>query len=154
LVRITFHVKSQLFDLITLFFWRVNCTTLFCNRDGPKDSAIGMALRHGQETGSGRTMTNEQLKAEIARLTAANAELTAKSEARQHFTLKVSEKGAVSVYGLGRFPVTLYRGQWERLIANVDGIKSFIEANASRLAVKGAAAATPVATPVATPIEK
>jgi hypothetical protein len=51
-------------------------------------------------------------------------------------TLKVSEKGALSVYGLGRFPVTLYRGQWERLFACRQQIASFIETNKTLLATK------------------
>jgi hypothetical protein len=51
-------------------------------------------------------------------------------------TMKVSEKGALSIYGLGRFPVTLYRGQWERLLAAKPTIEAFIEANASLLSVK------------------
>lgn len=49
---------------------------------------------------------------------------------------KVSEKGAVSVYGMGRFPITLYREQWERLIANIEKIKGFIKAHASELSTK------------------
>ena len=44
-------------------------------------------------------------------------------------SLKVSEKGALSVYGLGRFPVTLYREQWEKLLGMTDEIRSFIEQN-------------------------
>lgn len=51
-------------------------------------------------------------------------------------TLKVSEKGAVSAYGMGRFPVTLYSGQWERLLSAGDEITAFIAANRSLLAVK------------------
>lgn len=51
-------------------------------------------------------------------------------------TMKVSEKGALSVYGLGRFPVTLYRGQWERLLAHADAIRAFAAANATLLAAK------------------
>jgi len=51
-------------------------------------------------------------------------------------TLKVSEKGAVSCYGMGKFPVTLYSQQWERLLEHSDEIKSFIDANRSLLAVK------------------
>ena len=50
--------------------------------------------------------------------------------------LKVSEKGGVSVYGLGRFPVTLYREQWEKLLAMSDEIKGFIAENKDRLKVK------------------
>ena len=69
------------------------------------------------------------------------AELIAKIQAMQasaqrKLTLKVSERGAVSLYGLGRFPVTLYRTQWERLISEVSHISAFIEANANLLATK------------------
>lgn len=78
---------------------------------------------------------NEQsLQAQIEALRAENAKLKAARNGK--LSLKVSEKGAVSVYGMGRFPLTLYRGQWERLLANVDQIKAFIEANADQLTVK------------------
>ena len=48
----------------------------------------------------------------------------------------MSEKGAVSVYGMGRFPVTLYKEQWEKLLAMSDQIKAFISENATRLKTK------------------
>lgn len=51
-------------------------------------------------------------------------------------TLKVSEKGGLSVYGLGRFPVTLYKEQWVRLLTMVDQIKTFIEENDDKLKKK------------------
>lgn len=51
-------------------------------------------------------------------------------------TMKVSDKGALSIYGLGRFPVTLYRGQWERLLDHAPAIRAFIATNAALLAVK------------------
>lgn len=51
-------------------------------------------------------------------------------------TLKVSAKGAVSLYGMGKFPVTLYAGQWERVLGSAEEITSFIEANREGLAVK------------------
>jgi hypothetical protein len=73
------------------------------------------------------TMTEEELKSEIERLKAENEAL--KSPARGQISLKVSEKGGVSLYGLGRFPVTLYKEQWGRLLATGDQIKSFIEKN-------------------------
>ncbi len=62
----------------------------------------------------------------------------AKADSQRKITLKVSEKGAVALYGLGRFQVTLYRGQWERVIeaAKSGQIERFIEANASLLSVK------------------
>lgn len=53
-------------------------------------------------------------------------------------TLKVSEKGGLSVYGMGRFPVTLYREQWERLLDNQKQLRDFIAANGDALKVKGA----------------
>ena len=52
--------------------------------------------------------------------------------------MRVSEKGAGSVYGLGRFPVTLYKEQWEKLLAMGDDIKAFISENQERLKVKSA----------------
>ena len=51
-------------------------------------------------------------------------------------TMKVSEKGAVSVYGLGRFPVTLYQEQWAKLLAASGEIKAFIEENRAQLKAK------------------
>ena len=73
-------------------------------------------------------------QAEIARL---RAELdAAKKKSVKPFSLKVSEKGAVSVYGLGRFPVTLYKGQWERLLTEAPKIKQFLIDNAALLKSK------------------
>jgi hypothetical protein len=72
-------------------------------------------------------MTQEELQAEIERLKAENEAL--KSPTRGQLSLRVSEKGAVSVYGLGRFPVTLYKEQWEKLLAMADQIKAFIVQN-------------------------
>jgi hypothetical protein len=69
----------------------------------------------------------EELQAEIERLRAENESL--KKPARGQFGLKVSEKGALSVYGMGRFPVTLYREQWEKLLAMSDQIRYFIREN-------------------------
>lgn len=57
-------------------------------------------------------------------------------QSQRKLTLKVSEKGAVSLYGLGRFPVTLYGSQWERLLGEVEQIKTFLRVNASLLSVK------------------
>ena len=68
------------------------------------------------------------MKAELERLRAENEALK-KKPARGQTSLKVSEKGALSVYGLGRFPVTLYREQWERLLAMADETRNFIRAN-------------------------
>jgi len=80
-------------------------------------------------------MEEQALKAELERLRAENEALKAKMTRATN--IKVSEKGAVSVYGLGRFPVTLYKEQWLKLLALSDDIKRFIAENESRLKVKG-----------------
>jgi len=80
-------------------------------------------------------MTSEQeLKAEIERLRAENEAL--KKPTRGQISLKVSEKGGLSVYGLGRFPVTLYREQWEKLLGIADEIRNFIRENEDALKKK------------------
>src|SRR5579883_2076779 len=78
----------------------------------------------------------EDLQAEIERLRRENAQLKA---AQSRSTIKVSEKGGVSVYGLGRFPITLYPEQWEKLLGMADQITAFIEENRDRLKWKIAA---------------
>lgn len=80
------------------------------------------------------------LQAEVEKLRNENAALKAKQQTKQHFTLKVSPKGAVAIYGLGRFPVTLYKGQMERLLNEKDNITAFITANAEALKTKEATA--------------
>lgn len=79
---------------------------------------------------------SEDLRAEIERLRAENAAL--KRPERGKLSLRVSEKGALSVYGMGRFPVTLYKEQWLRLLGIAEEIKAFIEANGDRLKTKDA----------------
>ena len=69
-------------------------------------------------------------------LVAKQHELLALANKPKAITLKVSEKGALSIYGLGRFPVTLYRGQIERLIAHVPAIQAFISTNSALFATK------------------
>lgn len=54
----------------------------------------------------------------------------------KRITMKVGEKGGLSLYGLGRFPVSLYRSQWERLLSEKDAILAFIETNSALLTVK------------------
>jgi len=76
----------------------------------------------------------EDLQSELERLRAENERL--KKAGRGKLAMKVSEKGALSVYGMGRFPVTLYKEQWLRLIAMADEIKAFIEANDASLKSK------------------
>jgi hypothetical protein len=78
--------------------------------------------------------SDDELKAEIERLRAENASL--KKSPRGQMSLKVSEKGALSVYGLGRFPVTLYREQWEKLLGMADQIRTFIQENDGALKKK------------------
>ncbi len=72
-------------------------------------------------------MTEEEMKAEIERLKAKNEALVKSSSGQ--VSLKVSQKGGVSVYGLGRFPVTLYKEQWDKLLAMTESIKAFIAEN-------------------------
>jgi hypothetical protein len=79
-------------------------------------------------------MSDDDLKAELERLRQENAAL--KKETSSGMRLKVSEKGGVSVYGLGRFPVTLYKEQWLRLLDMADEIRAFIAANDAELKSK------------------
>ena len=79
-------------------------------------------------------MTDEDTKAELERLRAENAAL--KKGKEKGLSLKVSEKGAVSVYGLGRFPVTLYQEQWLRLLEMSEDIRRFIHEHADKLKTK------------------
>jgi hypothetical protein len=81
-----------------------------------------------------RGMSDEDLKAELERLKAENEQL--KSARGRSVGLKVSEKGGVSVYGLGRFPVTLYKEQWTKLLAMADEIRAFIKDNDAKLKAK------------------
>lgn len=79
--------------------------------------------------------TEEELKAELEKLRAENASL--KGRIGGAISFKVSEKGGVSVYGLGRFPVTLYKEQWLKLLDLTEDIRAFIRANDSKLKTKG-----------------
>lgn len=76
-------------------------------------------------------MSEEELRAEIERLRAENERI--KQAAARRASLKVSEKGGVSVYGLGRFPVTLYKEQWLKLLDMADEIRTFIRDNEADL---------------------
>jgi len=76
----------------------------------------------------------DKMMAELEVLRKQNALLIAKKTGK--ITFKVSEKGAVSAYGLGRFPVTLYSEQWKRLIEVVPELQAFIEANRAKLSTK------------------
>ena len=79
-------------------------------------------------------MPDEDLEKELERLRIENAAL--KAGRRGGVTFRVSEKGAVSVYGLGRFPVTLYQEQWDKLLGAADELRAFIDANRDRLKKK------------------
>ena len=79
-------------------------------------------------------MPDDALNAEVERLKAENAAL--KAQATRGGSMKVSEKGGVSVYGLGRFPVTLYKEQWTKLLDMADDIRAFIKAHDGELKAK------------------
>ena len=79
-------------------------------------------------------MMDDDMQAELERLRAENAAL--KKGKEKGLSLKISEKGGLSVYGLGRFPVTLYKEQWLRLLDMTDEIRCFLDANADKLKTK------------------
>jgi hypothetical protein len=79
-------------------------------------------------------MSEEDLQQELERLRSENERL--KKGASRGVSLKVSEKGGVSVYGLGRFPVTLYKEQWGKLLDMADDIRAFIRDNEASLKAK------------------
>jgi len=83
-------------------------------------------------------MAEETPEQKLARLEAENKTLREQVEQRRpgQLRLKVSEKGDLSVYGLGRFPVTLYKEQWIRLLDQADEIKSFLKENDQQLKAK------------------
>jgi len=74
------------------------------------------------------------LQEQIAKLQADNAALRHANDRK--LSCKVTDKGGVSVYGLGRFPVTLYGSQWDKLLAGADMVKAFLNANRSLLSTK------------------
>jgi hypothetical protein len=80
-------------------------------------------------------MSDDDLKAELERLRAENERLKKRGE--RAISLKVSEKGGLSVYGLGRFPVTLYKEQWAKLLEMADDIRAFMKENEGKLKAKG-----------------
>ena len=79
-------------------------------------------------------MNDQEMKAELERLKAENEAL--KSRSGRGISMKVSEKGGVSIYGLGRFPVTLYKEQWAKLLDMADDIRAFIKENEPKLKAK------------------
>ena len=79
-------------------------------------------------------MSEDDMRAELERLRQENAAL--KKGAAKGVSLKVSEKGGLSVYGLGRFPVTLYKEQWQKLLAMTDEIRAFLKEHDAELKAK------------------
>jgi hypothetical protein len=97
------------------------------SRSGPRACKTASGVEEG-------LMADEDSKAELERLRKENAAL--KKGASSNVRMKVSEKGALSVYGMGRFPVTLYKEQWLKLLDMADDIRAFIAANDSALKEK------------------
>jgi len=79
-------------------------------------------------------MTDEEMKAELERLKAENEALKARSN--RAVSMKVSEKGGLSIYGMGRFPITLYKEQWVKLLDMADEIRAFMKENDGKLKAK------------------
>jgi hypothetical protein len=100
-----------------------------CSRERP--------MRERREETTMSEETTEQ--SELERLRVENARLKSQGARAGSLTVKVSEKGAVSVYGLGRFPVTLYQEQWDKLLGQIDELRAFIESNRASLKKKDAA---------------
>lgn len=78
-------------------------------------------------------MSQDDVTKELERLRAENAALKQTKSAGRAISMKVSEKGGLSVYGLGRFPVTLYKEQWTRLLDLADDIRAFLKQNDAQL---------------------
>jgi len=89
----------------------------------------------GDASTYGRIMSDNELRDELERLKRENEAL--KKGAARGVSLKVSEKGGLSVYGLGRFPVTLYKEQWAKLLDLSDQIRAFLKEHDSELKTKG-----------------
>lgn len=80
--------------------------------------------------------TDEEMRAEVERLRRENEELKQQKQSPRGIQLKVSQKGAVSLYGLGRFPVTLYKEQWRRVLDMADEIRAFLDEHDAELKAK------------------
>jgi hypothetical protein len=92
----------------------------------------------GSGKNSGGFMAEETAEERLTRLEAENKALREQIEQRKtgQLSLKISEKGGLSVYGLGRFPVTLYKEQWIRLLDYGEEIRKFLQANDRQLKAK------------------
>jgi hypothetical protein len=103
--------------------------------DGRGMNGGPVAIDLGQSVNKlGKAMSDEELKAELERLRNENAAL--KKGASSGIRMKVSDKGALSIYGMGRFPVTLYKEQWLKLLDMSTDIRAFIAANEAQLKAK------------------
>ncbi len=80
------------------------------------------------------TPTAEEMQAELEKLRAENQAL--KTTSAKGLSMKISEKGGLSIYGLGRFPVTLYKEQWKKLLGMAKDIEAFLQANDAQLKTK------------------
>jgi cell shape-determining protein MreC len=103
-----------------------------CELGHPIPTLAGHSYR--AESVKGDQMSNDDLKEEIERLRAENERL--KNRKANRLSLKVSEKGAVSLYGIGRFPVTLYKEQWAKIIEMTKEIEEFVRENDHLLKAK------------------
>ncbi len=79
---------------------------------------------------------SDDMQKELERLRAENAALKTQKPAKGTLSMKVSAKGALSIYGMGRFPVTLYKEQWIKLLSIADDIQEFISENEDNLKTK------------------
>ena len=100
------------------------------------DTQVAVIAAANPQKINGAVNPMADILAELTRLKAENESLRTAKASSTTISLKVSEKGAVSVYGMGRFPVTLYREQWEKLLAQAPKIRDFINANAAGLSTK------------------
>jgi hypothetical protein len=116
-------------ELIALIGAKLNAHTTMMRRALFPDEVNTEVSDTGEEE-----MNESEMKAELERLRAENAQL--KTKEKGGISLKVSEKGALSLYGMGRFPVTLYKEQWLRVLDSAAEIKAFIQENDSKLKAK------------------
>jgi hypothetical protein len=104
--------------------------------DGDRLTTWRLSLPLPSSTKKIEVAMSEDVKTEIERLRAENESLKNRKSTEGAISMKVSEKGALSIYGMGRFPVTLYKEQWLKLLGIADQIKKYIEENNSRLKTK------------------
>jgi hypothetical protein len=130
LLSVEFHLASSFVSLT--FSWDGQCTKPLVRGGGLNkyQPVERMKCALGE-----RVMADEDLRAELERLKAENTAL--KNKTSKGISIRVSEKGGVSVYGLGRFPVTLYKEQWNRLLDIADDIRAFIAEHEAELKTKG-----------------